>query len=98
MDDSVGDPRTFLKDMIELAPFSGDYSILECTEYWKIDGCYEVGANLKTNGMTFEDYLMMLNKRSKQWSFTGLKASTDLNAPIGKILDMTCHFRSGIVF
>ncbi|CAM3398996.1 hypothetical protein PALU110988_20480 [Paenibacillus lupini] len=61
-----------------------------------MDGCYEVGATLKTNGMAFEDYLTMLNKWSKQWSFTGLQAATDLNEPIGKILDMTCNFRSEI--
>jgi hypothetical protein len=75
MADSVGDPPTFLKDLIELTPYSGEYSILKCTEYWKIDGCYEVGATLKTNGMTFDDYLMMLNKWSKQWSFNGASGS-----------------------
>ncbi|MGO4106440.1 hypothetical protein [Paenibacillus sp. YAF4_2] len=79
MADSVGDPPTVLRDLIELTAYSGEYSILECTEYWKIDGCYEVGATLKTSGMAFEDYLTMLNKWSKQWSFTGLQAATDLN-------------------
>ena len=72
------------------------YEIVGCSEYFRIDNCYEVAVRIKNVNSDINEAKKILRVFSDCWSWTELTASSNGNFYEDKIVSVICRVRKGL--